>query len=246
MCGETTVLQKRFTRATSASAIFSSSKRSRVYPGLGDIDRALVAGFLSALQAFSYEVVESGSEGFQIDYGKRVLTIVVGHHTMSPPWVVISPRFGGRLLQIGVRIEPQFGFTYDRIHEIVGHALLTGFSVLWSSDHFVPNEDATDRVLFNPWLTMVALVRDVNDIRVGTLVAYNSYHNPALHAKMAATLDVVSEERLEFGMGAGWKEIEYRVCGYEFPPRESQDRTACRGDSDHSRCTVGGEVHIPR
>ncbi|MGQ4872080.1 MAG: hypothetical protein ACP6IT_09645 [Candidatus Thorarchaeota archaeon] len=51
-------------------------------PRLGDIDPALVAGFLSALQAFSYEVVESGSEGFQVDYGKRVLTIVVGHHTI--------------------------------------------------------------------------------------------------------------------------------------------------------------------
>jgi len=68
---------------------------------------------------------------------------------------------------------------------------------------------------------MAALVRDVDDIRVGTLVACNSYRNPALHAKMAATLDVTSEGRLEFDIGAGWKEIEYCVCGYEFPPRES-------------------------
>ena len=105
-------------------------------------------------------------------------------------------------MQIGVQIEPQFGFTYDRIQEIAEHALLTGFSHVWFSDHFMLNRDATDRVLLNPWLTMAALVRDADDICVGTLVACNSYRNPALHAKMAATLDVISEGRLEFGIGA--------------------------------------------
>ncbi|MHA1246437.1 MAG: LLM class flavin-dependent oxidoreductase [Candidatus Thorarchaeota archaeon] len=124
-------------------------------------------------------------------------------------------------MRIGVQIEPQFGFTYDRIQEIAEHALLTGFSALRFSDHFMLNKDATDRVLLDPWLTMAALVRDVDDIRVGTLVACNSYRSPALHAKIAATLDVISEGRLEFGIGAGWKEIEYRAYGYDFPPLES-------------------------
>ncbi len=52
---------------------------------------------------------------------------------------------------------------------------------------------------------MTALVTENPVIRVGSLVFCNSYRNPALHAKMAATLDVLSGGRLEFGIGAGWK-----------------------------------------
>jgi alkanesulfonate monooxygenase SsuD/methylene tetrahydromethanopterin reductase-like flavin-dependent oxidoreductase (luciferase family) len=77
--------------------------------------------------------------------------------------------------------------------------------------------DSTDRVLLDPWLVMTTLVREFKDLYVGSLVFCNSYRNPALHAKMAATLDVLSNGRLEFGIGAGWKKIEYNAYGYDFP-----------------------------
>ena len=64
---------------------------------------------------------------------------------------------------------------------------------------------------------MAALVRDNKKIRVGSLVFCNNYRIPALHAKMAATIDVISNGRLDFGIGAGWKKLEYRAYGYDFP-----------------------------
>jgi alkanesulfonate monooxygenase SsuD/methylene tetrahydromethanopterin reductase-like flavin-dependent oxidoreductase (luciferase family) len=120
-------------------------------------------------------------------------------------------------MEYGVQIEPQFGFDYDTILDIANESLNSGFNSIWFSDHFMLNKDAIDKVLLDPWLIMAALAQDTDDIRLGSLVFCNSYRQPAIHAKMGSTLDVLSNGRLEFGIGAGWKEIEYEAYGYNFP-----------------------------
>jgi alkanesulfonate monooxygenase SsuD/methylene tetrahydromethanopterin reductase-like flavin-dependent oxidoreductase (luciferase family) len=120
-------------------------------------------------------------------------------------------------MEFGIQIEPQFGYSYGDVLNISQSATKCGFSTLWFSDHFMLDKNAIDRVLLDPWLLMASLVRDNKTVKVGNLVACNSYRPPPLHAKMAATLDVLSEGRLEFGIGAGWKEIEYGAYGYPFP-----------------------------
>lgn len=120
-------------------------------------------------------------------------------------------------MNFGIQIEPQFGFNYEDVLELADKALGNGFESVWFSDHFMLDADATDRVLLDPWLLMAALVRDNQKIRVGSLVFCSSYRMPALHAKMAATIDVLSNGRLEFGIGAGWKKLEYNAYGYDFP-----------------------------
>jgi alkanesulfonate monooxygenase SsuD/methylene tetrahydromethanopterin reductase-like flavin-dependent oxidoreductase (luciferase family) len=65
---------------------------------------------------------------------------------------------------------------------------------------------------------LAALTQVTRRVRLGALVTCQSYRNPALLAKMAAGVDVMSGGRLEFGIGAGWKELEYRAYGYDFPP----------------------------
>jgi alkanesulfonate monooxygenase SsuD/methylene tetrahydromethanopterin reductase-like flavin-dependent oxidoreductase (luciferase family) len=120
-------------------------------------------------------------------------------------------------MEFGIQIEPQFGFDYDSVVSISEKAIENGFSTLWFSDHFMLDKDATDKILLDPWLLMTGLVRDNFTIRVGSLVFCNSYRPPPLHAKMGATLDVLSSGRFEFGIGAGWKEIEYNAYGYDFP-----------------------------
>lgn len=120
-------------------------------------------------------------------------------------------------MEFGVQIEPQFGFNYEDISKIGRIGLENGFSTLWFSDHFMLDAESTDRVLLDPWLVMTTLVREFTELKVGSLVFCNSYRNPALHAKMGATLDVLSGGRFEFGIGAGWKKLEYNAYGYEFP-----------------------------
>ncbi len=71
--------------------------------------------------------------------------------------------------------------------------------------------------LLGSWVAVSALSRDTTTIRLGHLVNAVGYRTPALLGRMAATLDVISGGRLEFGIGAGWLAPEYASYGYSFP-----------------------------
>jgi alkanesulfonate monooxygenase SsuD/methylene tetrahydromethanopterin reductase-like flavin-dependent oxidoreductase (luciferase family) len=68
------------------------------------------------------------------------------------------------------------------------------------------------------WALMPALATVTAKLRIGTLVTCNSYRVPSVLAKTAASVDHISHGRLEFGLGAGWKDIEYKAYGIPFPP----------------------------
>ena len=121
-------------------------------------------------------------------------------------------------MDAGIQIEPQFGFTYEAIRQIAIEAEALGFSHLWASDHFFlrPEDPLTD--CLEAWTLLAALTQATARLRLGTLVTCQSYRPPSLLAKMAAGVDVQSGGRLEFGIGAGWKEVEYRAYGIPFPP----------------------------
>jgi F420-dependent oxidoreductase-like protein len=92
----------------------------------------------------------------------------------------------------------------------------------WASigDHFMANPrlGARDTDPWNEaWTTLAALAEATTRIRIGVLVTSVGYRHPAVLAKMAATLDVISNGRLEFGIGAGYFETEYRMYGLPFP-----------------------------
>lgn len=93
-----------------------------------------------------------------------------------------------------------------------------GFHSLWAFDHFYhyPSRQ-TERVL-EPWTLLSVLAGVTRTIRLGSLVLCHDYRPPALVAKMAATLDVLSGGRLEFGYGAGWHAEEFAGYGYDFDP----------------------------
>ena len=75
------------------------------------------------------------------------------------------------------------------------------------------------------WSTLAALARETTRPRLGTLVTGVTYRNPALLAKTATTLDVISGGRAILGIGAAWNDVEHAGYGYEFPPvRERMDR----------------------
>src|SRR5690242_1443752 len=94
-----------------------------------------------------------------------------------------------------------------------------GFASVWLADHFASSSVpySGDKIFFECWTSTAALARETVRIRIGQLVTANSFRNPALLAKMASTVDVLSHGRLTLGLGAGWMEQEYREHGYEYP-----------------------------
>jgi len=83
--------------------------------------------------------------------------------------------------------------------------------------------------LLECWTTLSALARDTTRLRLGTSVLCNSYRHPSVLAKMAATLDVISEGRLDLGLGAGWFQREFDAYGIPFPP--VRDRVSALAES---------------
>jgi len=122
-------------------------------------------------------------------------------------------------MTLGVIISPAAGWSYTEIRGLAQGAEESGFDSFWVSDHFFGGPGGTpDRNCLEAWTLLAALARDTTKIRLGVLVAAIQYRNPALQAKIAAGVDHISGGRLEFGVGAGWKEDEYQAYGYDFPP----------------------------
>lgn len=124
------------------------------------------------------------------------------------------------------------------------------FDSVWLCDHFLtispddyvkdagiaggPDEadldsSPTSLPLLECWTALSALARDTTRLRLGTSVLCNSYRHPSVLAKMAATLDVISEGRLDLGMGAGWFQREFDAYGIPFPP--VRDRVSALAES---------------
>lgn len=97
----------------------------------------------------------------------------------------------------------------------------TWFSVM---DHLIqiPGVGLPDEPFMEGWTVLAALAAVTTKIRLATLVTSVAYRNPALLAKMAANVDIISRGRLTFGFGAGWHQPEYQQYGYEFPERPAR------------------------
>ncbi len=106
---------------------------------------------------------------------------------------------------------------YDTMSRFGVEAEKLGFDSIWVYDHFHTVPTSELETSFECWISTAALARDTSTIRIGQMVTCNNYRNPALLAKMASTVDVLSHGRLDFGIGAGWYEEEFRAYGYPFP-----------------------------
>ncbi|HEX3722909.1 MAG TPA: LLM class flavin-dependent oxidoreductase [Nitrolancea sp.] len=101
-----------------------------------------------------------------------------------------------------------------------------GFDSLWLVDHFLNpyTYRGEDKVqgFWDCWTILPALASTTKNVELGTLVTCTAFRNPALMAKMAATVDEISGGRLILGIGAGWNEYEYRAFGYPYDHRVSR------------------------
>ncbi len=101
--------------------------------------------------------------------------------------------------------------------EIATLAEELGLDSIWVYDHVHNVPRPAHEAVFECWTTVTAISQRTSRIRLGQMVGCNSYRNPALLAKITSTVDVVSGGRLDWGIGAGWYENEYRSYGYDFP-----------------------------
>jgi F420-dependent oxidoreductase-like protein len=103
-----------------------------------------------------------------------------------------------------------------------------GFESIWVFDHFHTVPEPTDELTFESFSVLAALAALTERVRLGHVVICTAFRNPALTAKMMGTLDVISGGRMVLGVGAGWKEDEFRAYGYGFP--DTKTRLAMLGE----------------
>ena len=102
---------------------------------------------------------------------------------------------------------------FAKLKSIVQECERLGYHSTWLDDHLM----FRNAQMLECWTTLSALAASTRRIRLGTMVTCNGFRNPALLAKMSATVDVISGGRLEFGLGAGVQEDEHEAYGFPFP-----------------------------
>lgn len=105
---------------------------------------------------------------------------------------------------------------YLKMREIALRIERLGYSSLWLYDHFHTIPEPSQEPTFEVWTTLAALAEATSTIRLGQMCCCNIYRPPALLAKMSSVVDVISNGRLEMGLGAGWYEHETVAYGYPF------------------------------
>jgi F420-dependent oxidoreductase-like protein len=140
---------------------------------------------------------------------------------------------------------------FERIVEVAQAAESSGFDAFFLMDHVqqIGGVGRPEDPMLEPYTLLGAVAARTSRIKLGALVTSVVYRNPALLAKMATTLDVISQGRAILGLGAGWYEDEARRYGYPWPAvRERFERLEdalriCRAMFSQERSTVEGRHH---
>jgi alkanesulfonate monooxygenase SsuD/methylene tetrahydromethanopterin reductase-like flavin-dependent oxidoreductase (luciferase family) len=127
-------------------------------------------------------------------------------------------------MKIGVQLpEVERVVRWAELREMALTAERIGLDSIWVGDHLLYRGDGKPaRGPWEAWSTLAGLAAVTERVELGPLVASTSFHNPAMLAKKAATIDEISGGRLILGLGAGWNETEYAAYGFPFDHRVSR------------------------
>jgi alkanesulfonate monooxygenase SsuD/methylene tetrahydromethanopterin reductase-like flavin-dependent oxidoreductase (luciferase family) len=129
-----------------------------------------------------------------------------------------------RPLKIGVQLpEVEYVARWDELRRMAQTAEAIGLDSIWVGDHLLYRDDGLPvRGPWEAWTSLAGLAAVTRRVQLGPLVAATSFHNPAMLAKKAATLEEISGGRLILGLGAGWNEPDYTAYGFPFDHRVSR------------------------
>jgi probable F420-dependent oxidoreductase len=131
------------------------------------------------------------------------------------------PTTSGRPLKVGIQLpEVEREVRWAELLDMTRAIEDLGFDSVWVGEHLLYRwEDRPARGPWEAWTLLAAIAASTSRIELGPLVACTNFHNPALLAKQAATIDELSGGRFVLGLGAGWNETEFRAYGYPFDHR---------------------------
>ena len=128
-----------------------------------------------------------------------------------------------RPLLVGIQLpEVEWEVPFPELIRMAQTAEQVGFDSVWLGDHLLYDLSVGARGPWEVWTSLAALAASTERVLLGPLVASTSFHEPAMLAKLATTVDAVSDGRLIVGVGAGWNEREYRAYGFPFDHRVSR------------------------
>jgi alkanesulfonate monooxygenase SsuD/methylene tetrahydromethanopterin reductase-like flavin-dependent oxidoreductase (luciferase family) len=104
--------------------------------------------------------------------------------------------------------------SYGSIRDVAVAAEAAGFNSVWVFDHLLYRFDGEESGIHECWTILAAIAEATRRVELGTIVMCTGFRNAALLAKMAATLDHISDGRLILGIGAGWHDPEFEAFGY--------------------------------
>ncbi len=128
-------------------------------------------------------------------------------------------------MQFDIKTPPQHCSWQDMLDVWQATDDIDTFTSCWNFDHFYPLVGDANGTCLEAWVTLTALAANTKRVRIGCMVQGTPYRHPAVTANMAATLDIVSNGRLNLGIGAGWHEGECAAYGIDLlPMKQRMDR----------------------
>jgi alkanesulfonate monooxygenase SsuD/methylene tetrahydromethanopterin reductase-like flavin-dependent oxidoreductase (luciferase family) len=130
-----------------------------------------------------------------------------------------------RPIAVGIQLpEIEWEARWPDLRSLALRAEELGFDAIWYGDHLLYRRPGDDRARgpWEAWTVLAGLAAVTSRVLLGPLVAATAFHNPAMLAKKAATVDEISGGRLVLGLGAGWNETEFRAFGFPFDHRISR------------------------
>ena len=126
-----------------------------------------------------------------------------------------------RPLKVGIQLpEVEYEVRWSEQLDMIRAIEDLGFDSIWLGEHLLYRwEDRPPRGPWEAWTMLAAVAAVTTRVEFGPLVACTNFHNPALLAKQAATIDEISGGRLILGLGAGWNETEFRAFGLPYDHR---------------------------